>query len=141
MTQVQEKRSSSWRVRGTPVALAAMRGVVTFHAVVIFAQPVLAGLYLSGDYDMLHLHAEVANVVTSVGYAQLLCAIVLWTLGGARWPTVASVVLVLGETIQYFAGMAGTLNLHIPLGVVLITGAVVTVPAIWRPGARGDRSR
>jgi hypothetical protein len=47
----------------------------------------------------------------------------------------------LGETIQYFAGMAGTLNLHIPLGVVLITGAVVTVPAIWRPGARGDRSR
>ncbi|MDX6291296.1 MAG: hypothetical protein QOH50_371 [Kribbellaceae bacterium] len=47
----------------------------------------------------------------------------------------------LGETIQYFAGMAGTLNLHIPLGVVLITGAVVTVPAIWRPGVRGGRSR
>jgi hypothetical protein len=63
--------------------------VITAHAVVILAQPVLAGLYLSGDYDMLHLHAEVANVVTSVSYAQLLCTSVLWTLGGARWPTVA----------------------------------------------------
>jgi hypothetical protein len=70
-----------------------MRGVVTVHAVVIFAQPVLAGLYLGGVYDMLHLHAEVANVVASVGYAQLRCAIVLWTLSGARWPTAASVVL------------------------------------------------
>jgi len=141
MTQVHQERSSSWRVRGAPKALAATRGLVTVHAVVIFAQPVLAGGYLSGDYDMLRLHSEVANVVTYVGSGQLLCAIVLWALGGVRWPAVASVVLLIGETIQYFAGLAGTLNLHIPLGVALVTGAVVTVGAIWKPSARQVRSR
>ena len=42
----------------------------------IFGQPVFAGVYLSGDYDALRWHAVNADVVTSVGYVQLVVAIV-----------------------------------------------------------------
>ncbi|MGI5200535.1 hypothetical protein ACQEU6_02875 [Spirillospora sp. CA-108201] len=37
-----------------------------------------AGVFLSGDYDGLRLDEAGANVTTSVGYAQLVVAIVVW---------------------------------------------------------------
>ena len=53
-----------------------LRAVVSAHVLAIFGQPVFAGMYLSGDYDALRWHAVNADVVTSVGYVQLVVAIV-----------------------------------------------------------------
>ena len=102
------------------------------HAIAIFAQPVFAGGYLTGDYDMLALHRFGANLVFSIGLAQLVPSVLLWRRGGLRWPFWASLLLVLGETGQYFAGMAGALDLHIPLGVALVTLAALMLVASWR---------
>ena len=121
------------RARGR-TALGVVRGFVTVHAVAIFGQPVFAGRYLIGDYDMLALHVFGADLVSYLGLAQLVPTALLWRRGGPRWPFWASLLLSLGETGQYFAGMAGALDLHVPLGVALITGASLMLVAIWRTG-------
>ncbi|WIV61308.1 hypothetical protein [Amycolatopsis nalaikhensis] len=112
--------------------LGATRGFVTAHAVAIFGQPVFAGSYLTGDYGMLAVHRFGANLVFSLALAQLVPTALLWRRGGPRWPFWASVLLLLGETAQYFAGLAGALGLHVPLGVALVSLAVVTLVGIWR---------
>jgi hypothetical protein len=112
--------------------LGVLRWCVTVHTVAIFAQPVLAGRYLTGDYDMLALHRLGADLVGYLGVAQLVVAALLWWRGGTRWPFLASLLLLLGESGQYFAGVAGALDLHVPLGVALATGAAIMTVTIWR---------
>jgi hypothetical protein len=109
-----------------------MRGFVAAHTVMIFAQPVLAGRYMIGDYDMLALHRLGADLVGYLGMAQLVVSALLWWRGGTRWPFWASLLLVLGENGQYLAGETGALDLHFPLGVALAMAASVMLVAIWR---------
>ncbi|MEV0402702.1 hypothetical protein [Actinoallomurus sp. NPDC050550] len=109
-----------------------MRALVSAHVVAIFGQPVFAGVYLSGDFDGLRWHAVGANVVTSIGYLQLIAAIVVWVRSRQAWPFLATLALVAAETVQYFAGMDGALWLHLPLGVLTIAGLVVLFIAVWR---------
>nr|WP_221471464.1 hypothetical protein [Amycolatopsis umgeniensis] len=108
------------------------RVLVSAHAVAIIGQPVFAGGYLGGDYDMLWLHKWGADAVSYLAYAQILAALVLWLVRGPRWLFWVSLLLAAGETAQYLAGMAGALDLHIPLGVALVTGVVLTTIGIWR---------
>ncbi len=110
----------------------AVRILATLHAVAAIGQPTFAGAYLGGNYDMLGVHARGADVVTSLSYLLLIIAIVLWILGGPRWPAVATLLLVAAETAQYFAGMAGAMELHIPLGVGVVTGSLFLAIALWR---------
>ena len=71
-----------------------MRALVSAHVVAIFGQPVFAGVYLSGDYDGLRWHAAGANVVTSIGYLQVIAAIVVWVRLRQAWPFLATLALV-----------------------------------------------
>ncbi|MFJ8581153.1 hypothetical protein [Micromonospora sp. NPDC093277] len=107
--------------------------------VAIFGQPVFAGVYLSGDYDALRWHAAGADVVTSIGYAQLIVAIVVWVRLRQVWPVLATSAVVSAETVQYFAGLDGALWLHLPLGVMTIVGLVVLFIAVWRRPLRRRR--
>ena len=109
-----------------------LRAVVSVHTVAIFGQPVFAGVFLSGDYDALRWHAAGADVVTALGYVQLVVAIVVWVRLRQAWPFVATLVLVAAETVQYFAGMDGALWLHLPLGVLSIVALAVLFIAVWR---------
>jgi hypothetical protein len=98
----------------------------------IVGQPVFAGVYLSGDYDGLGWHAVGADIVTSIGYLQVIAAIVVWVRLRQVWPFLATLALVTAETVQYFAGLNGALWLHIPLGVMTIAALVVQFIAVWR---------
>ncbi len=109
------------------------RALVSVHTVAIIGQPVFAGGYLGGDYDMLWLHRWGADAVSFLAYAQILAALALWLVRGPRWLFWVSLLLAAGETAQYFAGLAGALDLHIPLGVALVTGMALTAIAVWRP--------
>ncbi|MFK0248785.1 hypothetical protein ACIQUM_29170 [Amycolatopsis azurea] len=122
--------SPSRKANGT---LVVNRVLVSIHAVAIIGQPVFAGGYLGGAYDMLSLHRLGADAVSFVAYAQLFAALALWLVRGPRWLFWVSLLLAAGETAQYFAGLAGALDLHIPLGVALVTGMVLTTVAVWRP--------
>ena len=115
------------------------RVVVSAHLVTIFGQPVFAGAYLSGDFDSLRWHAVGADVVTSLGYLQLIVAIVVWVRLRQPGPFLATTAVVAAETVQYFAGLDGALWLHIPLGVMVIAALVVQFIAVWRqPLARRE---
>lgn len=118
-------------------ALLTLRVIATAHAIAIFGQPVFAGVFLSGDYDMLHTHAVGADVVYYLCTAQLAAAIFLWVRRGPRWPSAVTGLILLGETGQYFAGMFGVLDVHFPLGVALIALTTTALVALWRPGALG----
>ncbi|MER7016045.1 hypothetical protein ABT324_31835 [Saccharopolyspora sp. NPDC000359] len=123
--------------RGALPALVALRAIATAHAIAIFAQPVFAGVFLSGDYDMLHMHAIGADVVFYLVLVQLAIALLLWARRGPRWPSGVTALIVLGETGQYFAGLAGGLDVHFPLGVALTALTTAAVIALWRPSALG----
>ncbi|MGI5493321.1 hypothetical protein [Microtetraspora malaysiensis] len=109
-----------------------LRAVVSAHMVAILGQPVFAGVYLSGDYDALGWHAAGANAVTSIGYLQVIAAIMVWIRLRQVRPFLATMAVVAAETVQYFAGLDGALWLHIPLGVMTIAGLVVQFIAVWR---------
>ncbi|MFD0899775.1 hypothetical protein [Actinomadura sediminis] len=114
-----------------------LRAVVGAHAVSIFAQPVFAGVYLTGDFDGLRWHTAGANIVTSIGYVQVVAAIVVWVRLRSAWPAAATAAVVAAETVQYFAGTEGALWLHLPLGVATIAGLVLLFAAVWlRPLGR-----
>jgi hypothetical protein len=119
-------------VRRTSPAGWVLRAVVSVHVAAIFGQPVFAGVYLSGSYDGLSLHAAGADAVTSLGYIQLIAAIVVWARLRQAGPFLATLALVAAETVQYFAGLAGALWLHLPLGVATVAGLVVQFTAVWR---------
>ncbi|MEV0353547.1 hypothetical protein AB0H88_48025 [Nonomuraea sp. NPDC050680] len=124
--------------RTTPTGWT-LRAVVSAHVVAIVGQPVFAGAYLTGDFDSLRWHAVGADVVTSIGYLQVIVAIVAWIRLRQAWPFLATVAVVAAETVQYFAGLDGALWLHIPLGVMTVAALVVLFIAVWRrPLARRE---
>ncbi|WP_433519623.1 hypothetical protein ACQP2T_31185 [Nonomuraea sp. CA-143628] len=119
--------------RTTPTGWT-LRAVVSAHVVAIVGQPVFAGAYLTGDFDSLRWHAVGADVVTSIGYLQVIVAIVVWIRLRRIWPFLATVAVVAAETVQYFAGLDGALWLHIPLGVMTVVALVVLFIAVWVGG-------
>jgi hypothetical protein len=127
------------RTPATPATTASMgwtgwalRVVVSAHVVAIAGQPVFAGVYLTGDYDSLRWHAIGADVLTSIGYLQVIAAIVVWVRLRQAGPFLATAAVVAAETVQYFAGLEGALWLHIPLGVMTVVALVVQFIAVWR---------
>ncbi|MFI9841920.1 hypothetical protein ACIHFD_33130 [Nonomuraea sp. NPDC051941] len=121
------------------MAARTLRAVVSAHVVAIVGQPVFAGVYLTGDFDSLRWHAIGADVVTSIGYLQVVVAIVVWIRLRQVWPFLATTAVAAAETVQYFAGLDGALWLHIPLGVMTVVALVVLFIAVWsRPLPRRE---
>lgn len=108
------------------------RAVVSAHVVAIVAQPVFAGVYLTGDFDSLRRHAVGADVTSSIGYVQVIVAIVVWARLRRAGPFLATVAVVAAETAQYFAGLESALWLHVPLGVMTVAALVVQFIDVWR---------
>lgn len=119
-------------VRRSGLSWRVLRGVVSVHVVAMFGQPVFAGVYLSGVFDGLRWHELGADAVTSLGYVQLVVALVVWIRLRRSWAFFATSALVAAETVQYFAGMDGALWLHLPLGVLTVVGLVLLFVAAWR---------
>ncbi|MFJ8441526.1 hypothetical protein [Kitasatospora griseola] len=109
-----------------------LRVLAAVHTVAVYGQPVFAGVYLSGAYDGLGWHLAGANAVTGLGYLQLIAAMVLWFRSRISWPLTGTAVVVIAETVQYFAGLDGTLWLHLPLGVATIAALTVLTIGLLR---------
>lgn len=113
-----------------------VRAVISAHLIAIVGQPVFAGVYLSGDFDGLRWHAVGADVVTSLGYLQVIAAAVVWIRLRHSGLFLASLAVVAAETVQYLAGMDGALWLHLPLGVLTIVGLAGQFVVVWRQPLR-----
>ncbi|MGW4381448.1 hypothetical protein [Kitasatospora sp. NPDC004531] len=121
-----------------------LRVLAAAHTVAVYGQPVFAGVYLSGSYDGLGWHLAGANAVTSLGYLQLIAAMVLRFRSRPSWPLIGTAAVVVAETVQYFAGLDGALWLHLPLGVLTIAALTVLTVGLLRtplPGRAPEAGR
>ncbi|MEU6249593.1 hypothetical protein [Glycomyces sp. NPDC047010] len=119
-------------VERTAVSGWVLRGVSTAYLVAGFAQPVFAGVFLSGDFDGLAWHVRGADLVSYLAIVHLGAAIAVWVRARRAWPFWTSLALVAGVTAQYVAGTEGALWLHFPLGVALVAGIAGMFAAVWR---------
>ena len=109
------RRSAAW-----PFPL--FRAVVAVQTLLVFAQAVFAGQFLSGDGAALGLHElSGTEIITVVALAQIVAAVFVWRPGRGPWlPAVLSVVLFFAVGLQIGMGFAGQLSVHVPLGVAIL---------------------
>jgi hypothetical protein len=128
--------------RGPRASLQVLRVVAIMHSLAFLAQPVFAGEYLMGDVDALALHRVNAFVVTVLDVLQLVCAIVfVWKGRGRAWPIWASLALALAVEVQVGMGFERLLLVHLPLGVSLTVGQILTTVWLFRAAAATPRPR
>lgn len=115
--------------------LPALRVVAVVNALALILQPVLAGLFLSGQDSAIDLHATTATVVVAVGLVLTVLGFLAWRrrLAGRAVFTVAAALLV-AEVLQTAIGYAHLMWLHVPLGVLLFGGMVQLLPQVMRAG-------
>jgi hypothetical protein len=123
------------------VTLWLLRAALTVQAVATVAQPLLAGRYLSGDFDALAVHAANASLVLITNMAAFIAAVLYWLAGrGAGWPALTLAGLFVAVITEVAAGALRLLAIHIPLGVAIVATAVALAVWSFRPAARRTRT-
>ncbi|GAA5047450.1 hypothetical protein HNP84_000367 [Thermocatellispora tengchongensis] len=118
---------------GVPVWIVwAVRVTCVLHLLGVLAQAVLAGLFVTGDVDLLKAHEMNAHVTTGLLVLQLVAVVVLWRRGrGKVWPVWASVALLVLLEAQVGLGYARDLVGHFPLGMMVFGGAAAMTAWAW----------
>jgi hypothetical protein len=115
---------------------------VTIQVLLAFAQPILAGRFLSGDFSMLALHRMNGTLVGIITIAQIATSLLTWRPGGAPFVLFgASLVLGGATALQLYAGFNHQLGLHIPLGVAIVGLNGWLAVWVWRHGPKIPVSR
>jgi hypothetical protein len=124
------------------ISLWTLRALITVHVLAAVAQPVLAGLFLTGDVDAIGVHGLIGSLLTLVGMAVIGVALA-YVLGGRGrlWVLPVAVLLFLADGFQIAAGYERQLELHIPLGVAIVVVSVLLAAWAWSPSAARPRSR
>ena len=124
-------------VRRFPVTLGLLRGLFAAQLATAVLQPVLAGLFLTGDVDAITWHGVVG---TLLGLLAAVTTLVHVARGYGRWRVVGvATVAFLLTGVQIGIGYAGLVQAHVPLGVALITAIVLLTVWAWSPAARRPR--
>ena len=111
------------------MGLAILRGVLVCHVLTVFVQSVFAGQFLSGSDSPVTFHELTGWIVLLISAIQILLAAVLVRLGvTSLWLVFGSIFLFLGEGLQIGTGYGRVLNVHVPLGVIIV--AAVTCQTI-----------
>jgi hypothetical protein len=108
------------------------RATTATLAVLAVAQAVFAGSFLGGQYNALMLHSVGAKFSTVLSVVQV---IVLWFVsrtGGPRWLVVVGALVTVLLVAEFASGEVRLTALHVPLGVLLITGILQLTASVWR---------
>jgi hypothetical protein len=107
------------------VLLRVLQTVTVGHAMLLFAQPVLAGSILDGSDSAPDTHADVAGVIIFAVMLMTPLAVLLWRpYRWPLWPVGACLAFFAVEVMQVAAGQSGTLTVHLPLGVCTLIAAI-----------------
>ncbi|MEU4292911.1 hypothetical protein AB0E63_32200 [Kribbella sp. NPDC026596] len=129
-TQVRRPRASLWGLRIT----------LLLHAVLVGAQPILAGYFLSGNVDAMNIHGPIGSTVWMVAMIQFVAAAIYWLGGGGRvWPTILTAVLFVAEFVQLTFGYLQNFAVHVPLGTAIVITVIWMTVWSFRPTARLSR--
>ena len=125
-----------------PASLWLLRLTLSVHAALAIGQPVLAGSYLSGNFDVLEAHGN--------GGVLLLVATLFWSSAaliyviaarGVNWPLLTLIPPVfIAEGVQIGMGHERNSAVHIPLGVFIVLVAVLLAAWSFTPRARCRRT-
>ncbi|GAA1249164.1 hypothetical protein GCM10009665_44990 [Kitasatospora nipponensis] len=115
--------------------LLALRVTAVIHALSFFAQPVLAGMFLSGQDTAMDTHRANATIVTTIALGMTVLALLARRrrLIGRQLPILLTAVLLL-EYVEMAMGSSHILWVHIPLGVALFAVVTLTLPMIMKAG-------
>lgn len=117
-----------------------LRVLLTVHALMAVAQPVLIGRYLDGDFDRLGDHSTNGSLLVAVEMGCLTVALVHWLVGRGRfWPVAALAGLFFVEGMQISLGFNRNLSVHVPLGVTIVALAVGLAVWAWTPRVMARR--
>jgi hypothetical protein len=122
------------------LSLWLLRAVFTVHLVAVLGQPVLAGLYLAGDVDAIVTHGTIGSLLAAINLL-VIASTVVYVLGGRGrfWAIPVAVVMFLAVGFQIGAGYSRELQLHVPLGVAIVTASVLLAIWVWSPSAARPR--
>lgn len=121
------------------LSLWLLRTVATVHLVLVLAQPVLAGLFLTGNVDAIEVHSVVGSSSAAIDLLLIAAAIAYVLARGHLFVLPGMVVLFLATGLQIGMGHNRELGIHIPLGVALVTLAVLLAIWVWSPAAARPR--
>ncbi|TDD34095.1 hypothetical protein E1286_41295 [Nonomuraea terrae] len=111
----------------------ALRVTATAHLIGVLAQAALAGLFVTGDVDLLTWHQNNGGVTHAMLYLQLVSAVLLWRPARlSSRPALISLAMVLVETAQVALGNARLVAAHIPLGMLIFGMSAVFTMWAWR---------
>lgn len=123
------------QIRGWAVWL--LRVVVLLTTMLVLLQPVLAGMFVTGDVTFLSLHSAGAVFVAFLTLAQIVSAIIAWRPGRARaWPIWASVGFFVLVATQMGLGYTRAVAVHVPLGAFLFAIILIIFVGVWSPRFR-----
>jgi hypothetical protein len=123
------------------ISLWAFRLVITVNLLAVLAQPVLAGLFLTGDVDAIGVHGVIGSLLAAIELVVIVVAFA-YVLGGRGrlWVLPVAVLLFLAVGFQIAAGYARQLELHVPLGVTIVVTSVLLAGWVWTPSAARPRT-
>ncbi|MFD1520387.1 hypothetical protein [Pseudonocardia yunnanensis] len=123
------------------ISLWALRVVITVNLLAVLAQPVLAGLFLTGDVDAIGVHGVIGSLLAVIELVVIVIAFA-YVLGGRGrlWVLPVAVLLFLAVGFQIGAGYARELELHVPLGVTIVVASVLLAGWVWTPSAARPRT-
>ncbi len=118
------------------LSLWLLRTALTVHLIAVLAQPVLAGLFLTGDIDAIAVHGTIGTTLAAVDLV-VIGVTLAYVLGGRGrlWVLPVIVALFLAVGLQIGFGYGRTLEIHIPLGVAIVTTSVLLAIWVWSPSA------
>ena len=126
--------------------LYLLRVLAAVHALLALSQAFSIGRYLDGSYSMVRVHGIAAGIVILTGAVLGLVAVLYAVAGGRAWIAVLCVLFFFAEGFQTGQGYARALDIHVPLGVVIVALAMLVAILSWsravarrRPGRRASR--
>ncbi|SFB97698.1 hypothetical protein [Streptomyces aidingensis] len=127
-------------VRG-PVIVLVSRVLAVLALAVTLLQAALAGLFVTGDVEMLDRHRLGGTVLSVLVLAQLLTAVLLWRRNRRlRWPMAAILAVVLLTALVQSLGDRRLLGWHMPIGMAICAAeaALVCWAFLLRPARHDD---
>lgn len=125
--------ASTGRARVPAWIVWSLRATATLHLATVLGQAIIAGMFVTGQVDLLAHHSLNATVTTVLVGLQLVAAIALWRPArGPVWPLWVSVLQAVLLNVQVLLGMERLVAPHIPLAMVIFGLAALMTAWTWR---------
>lgn len=113
-----------------------MRVAATLGLLTTLVLAAVAGMFTTGDIEMLRWHSTYAMVLAATVLVQLVLTVLIWRRNRALWwAPVAGLLVVITTVVQIAVGESRTLSLHMPLGVAICAAEAMLM--YWAYGLRG----